>query len=419
MHLPKDYPHSLNQLYHPTSKYGQDNQNLVYVSDILNNTKFTPILLKEWFYLLKKNGYLIIDYYPNHLCDWQKLEELMWWLWKGKYDIKFHSPITQKEVKGNSNSNLLKFIKSLDNLDQSITCKNIDSSKPIIRFICQKTVSTLIPNDNINSWTFGIITNGKRPELIKDIIRSIRCQNIPNYQIIICGNYLYNKKDKDILHIPFNNRDDLGWITKKKNIIVKQSKYQNLCLLHDRITLGKNWYHGIKKWGNCFEIILGKTSFQNNEQNLDFVCIDGLNSINIKEMNFFKYLPTGNLQIEDWSQDLIAYSANFIVKKNILTKNPFNESLYWKKFEDLEISQENNKKGYLVRINPKAIFHIKEKTKAFTFTYFSFNDQKIGRLNNENLVLKTMLKLLYFFKISRDNKIIKIFCDRFSKYTKR
>src|SRR3989338_7984118 len=83
----------INQLYHPTGEWGQDMEEIVYASDNLNKTKFSPILLKEWFFLIKKEGCLIIDYQPNVLCDWKKMEESMWWLWKGKYENLYNGAI--------------------------------------------------------------------------------------------------------------------------------------------------------------------------------------------------------------------------------------------------------------------------------------------------------------------------------------
>lgn len=412
------YSHPINQLYHPTGKWQPDSQELVYSSKILNTTKFTPILLKEWFYLVKNKGYLVIDYKPNKLCDWQKLEELMWWLWKSKYEIIFHAPIPTKNLKNINNTNLKRFINSIKNTDQSVTKNQISSSNPYLRFICQKMVSTTISNDSINKWTFGIITNGERLDWLKEIVDSIRQQKIPNYQIIICGQYPHNKKDKDILYIPFNQRNDKAWITKKKNLIAKQARYNNLCLIHDRVILDKNWYRGIKKWGNCFETISGKTSIP-NKPNLDYACFEGLNNLNPKKMNYFYYFRSGNLQVEDWDQDVAGYSTSFIIKKNILINNPFNETLYRKKFEDIIMSQENNKKGYLIRMSPKINFHMKVQTIPFHYSYFTFNDQKLGKLNNESIIWKIVLKTLHFLKIPRDHFIINKLYFYLSKYLKK
>ena len=42
---------------------------IVYSKDVINLTNFYPILLKEWFFILKKEGYLVIDYLPNKILD--------------------------------------------------------------------------------------------------------------------------------------------------------------------------------------------------------------------------------------------------------------------------------------------------------------------------------------------------------------
>jgi len=418
MYFPKDYSHPLNQLYHPTGQWPQDSQNIVYVSKILNTTKFTPILLKEWFYLLKKKGYLIIDYYPNHLCDWQKLEEFMWWLWKGKYQIIFHNIISQKESKNNSKSQLNSFIKSLKNKDLFINNNQITNKQQCFRFICQKNVSTIIRNDSINKWSFGIITNGKRPDWLKDIIDSIRIQKIPHYEIIICGEYNNKSKSKDIIYIPFNQRNNKGWITKKKNLIIQKAKYQNICLLHDRIFLNKNWFQEVKKWGNCFDVLTGKTIAINGEKNLEHICFKGLSKLTMDQLNHFKYFPCGNLDYRDWDKDLFSYSANFMIKKYILINNPYNETLYHKDFEDLFISQENNQKGFIIRMCPQIIHFMKAQTVPFHLTYFEYNDQKLGKLKNLNLPIIIGFYLFRLFGFKRNNPTVRKITKFLSKFIK-
>ena len=89
------------------------------------------------------------------------------------------------------------------------------TDKKYFRIICKKIESTKINGDSINKWTFGIVSNGLRKDWINLTIQSIRNQKIPQYEIIICGNYT-GKKETDIKYIPFKERDDKGWITKKK-----------------------------------------------------------------------------------------------------------------------------------------------------------------------------------------------------------
>ena len=303
---------AINQLYHPTGKFKTDFYDEVYLEDDLNKTKFVPILLKEWFYLLKKDGYMVIDYKPNTICDKQKLEQAMNWLWKGKYEIIAHDYIDLR-----------------------------------LRFVCRKIVRTQIDKDDINKWTFGIITNGKVAQWIDQIIRSIREQKIPHYEIIVCGTYL-DRQEKDVKCIPFNLRDDKGWITKKKNLIVKNAKFENICMLHDRIVLAKNWYKGMKKWGNCFEN-LGCRQLFNNQRVNDWVASHYF----IKNKEGEKFSFESSVDYRDWYPDIWFLGQLNIFKKSIITKNNlwWDETLYYGEREDYQFSKNLNDNGFIHRFN--------------------------------------------------------------------
>ena len=209
----------INQNYHPSGYFGEESKRIVYSKDVINLTNFYPILLKEWFFILKKEGYLVIDYLPNKILDTNSIEKALWWLWGQRYDLVYHG-------KCDSSSSILKKTR----IQKSIPKR---TDKKYFRIICKKIESTKINGDSINKWTFGIVSNGLRKDWINLTIQSIRNQKIPQYEIIICGNYT-GKKETDIKYIPFKERDDKGWITKKKNIINKLASFQNICLMHDR-----------------------------------------------------------------------------------------------------------------------------------------------------------------------------------------
>ena len=307
----------INQLFHPTEELGQDSQEIVYSKDTVNATKFYPILLKEWFYLVKQGGFLVIDYKPNKILDFKKLEERMWWLWKGKYNILSHG---EEQGKG-----------SLPKLESGYT-----------RFICQKLVSTKKDGDDINKWTFGIITKGERDDWLEEIIKSIRDQNIPNYEIIICGTYK-DRKEKNFKYIPFFERDDRAWITKKKNLISKEAKYENICIIHDRIVFNKNWFKGMKKYGNCFDVLCNQQTLKNK-------------GIRTGDWLTYGYEKLGSpygisqLKYNDWDYYVYMGGQLSILKKSVWEVCPWNETLYWGE-EDVELSFRFRDLGYLIRFN--------------------------------------------------------------------
>lgn len=355
----------INQLYHPTSKLKNDFYKVVYIKNNLNKTKFMPILLKEWFYLVKKNGQLIIDYQPNKTCDKEKLEQLMNWLWRDSYEIISHT--------------------------------NIDSD--YLRFICRKKINTKIKGNTINKWTFGIITNGKRADWVRLIIDSIMEQKIPEYEIIICGTF-EDRTEKDIKYISFNQRDDRGWITKKKNLIVKNAKYENICMLHDRMVLNKDWYKGMKRWGNCFESIGCRQLFEGKRVHDWLVSHYFVVNKDNKKFAFESYVD-----YRDWYKDIWFMGQLNIFKKSIIVKNNlwWDEKLYVGDREDYEFSKALTDAGFIHRFNDLASVEtlINKYIDPTEVKYNPFSLTPQMKINSLNAFLKLssylFLRVLNFF----------------------
>jgi hypothetical protein len=346
----------INQLYHPTGNFEQDSQDIIYSKDNINKSKFAHIAIKEWFYLVKENGYIIIDYQPNKIVDFKKLEKLFWWLWKQKYEIIYHGTLSPDDLKNITGNKLNKYIQNLQKYYQTDldprtllpkprpTQTHPDTQNGYLRFIAKKTKSTLIPGDNINKWTFGIITNGQRMDWMEEILESIHAQKIPEYEIIVCGTYHDQKKD-NFTYIPFNQRDDLGWITRKKNLIIQKAKYENLCIIHDRAIFPKNWFTEMKKYGNCFEIMCNRQFYQGMRA-YDWTTLGGPDGTQYKMLL---------LDYRDWDWWSVIGGMQIISKKSILQKVPLDETRHWNGFEDSELTFNLRDAGYIARINQAEI----------------------------------------------------------------
>lgn len=335
----------INQLYHPTGTFNQDSQNIVYYFNNINTTKFAPILLKEWFYLLKVNGYLVIDYLPNEFCDFKLLEKNMWWLWKGMFEIIFHGSIAKSDIKQLNIDKFKKFI----NEKSGLLSEN-PPSKGYLRFICKKTQTTKIIGDNINKWTFGIITKGLRPEWMDKLISSIHAQKIPTNEIIVCGTY-FDRKEPNFKYMPFNQRDEKGWLSKKKNLIIKMAKFENICIIHDRLVLDRDWFKGMKKWGNCFEHLTCPQTFESYRVN-DWV----VRHFTVYDSSTLVLSYGSHADYRDWYTDIAIQGQLSIFKKSIVVRNNlwFDETIL--KFdsligEDFSFSENLLKAGFMPRIN--------------------------------------------------------------------
>lgn len=310
--LKKSDGKKINNLYHPTTQFRLESFDVINLQHCLNrgNSKFLPILLKEFFSLLKENGELNILYSPKTVdLSSGYLEQTLWWLFKRQYKIIGH------DLKRNS-----------------------------YKLIVQKTVSSVKPEQGIDYWTFGMVTNGVRRDFIEKAIQSIRDLKIPHYEIIVCGFY-NGKKAKDIRYIKFIERDDRGWITRKKNIIAENARYVNLCIFHDRIVFNKDWYRGMKKYGNNFEVLTCVQKLADGTRTGDWVSINE----SFKTANVVYKID--ELDYRDWNKFVYIGGMLTIIKKYIWEKVPWNETLYWGQGEDIEYSHHLTEYGFLPRFN--------------------------------------------------------------------
>lgn len=413
----KHWYREISQLYHPTGEIEQDSQNLVYSCGVLNVTKFVPILLKEWFFLAEKEGYLVIDYCPNKICDWQKLEEEMWQLWKNKYEIIYHGPVEKKETDDLDEKKLLNFIREKekyqsDYLDSESLLPKVVPTETFskeqggyVRFICKKSTETKIEGDKIEKWTFGIVTNGNRKDWLEDIFASIRKQNIPQYEILVCGTY-YDRKEPDIRYIPFNQRDDKGWITRKKNTISKKAKYENICIIHDRMYFGEGWFGGMKKWGNCFEVLaVPQLYFEDKKRFGDWVCVK---DFDFKTANNYIPINSGYMDYRDWDKDIPSYAGVTIVKRKILQENPYNETRYWgvDQYEDILLHQSIRSKGNVLRMNPDSITYSKSRSVIDYGWHYEFNKKRIGKLRGVSIWIRTAFWIFHLVGFDKTSSTI-------------
>lgn len=238
-------------------------------------------------------------------------------------------------------------------------------------------------NGDICKWSFGVITNGKRKEFIEQFINSVYKQSIPHYEIFVCGEVsgLKEFESDKVKLIQFNQFDDKGWITKKKNIIVERCNYENICIIHDRYILSDDWFKNIKEYGNDFDI-LSASQYYNERRLADWV--ENKNTIaNPHDINHI-------VNYKFWSPDIYLPGGVNIFKKYIIYNNPYNEELFWADKEDIELSRRHFLSGYVIRIcdtarfealfshwkSPSLIGHALRKVKSVIYEYQYENNKK-------------------------------------------
>ena len=201
------------------------------------------------------------------------------------------------------------------------------------------------------NFTFGIVTNGKDYAYLNNCIESIHNQKIKNYEIIIVGDLDKNKilNESKINFIDFDENIKPGWITRKKNIITKESTYENIVYMHDYLILHKKWYKGFTKFGNDYQIVMNKilnpdksryrdwTLWPHNDCFVDDIINDNACLIPYSVSNLSEYMYISG--------------AYWVAKRQIMEKFPLNElsydKLHHKKVPNIYLAIPQGKKYYV------------------------------------------------------------------------
>lgn len=320
-----------NNFYTLKNKYKYESIDLIMSQNLIFQTKYHRILLKEWMNFCKVGGMIIIRFSE-----------------KNRKNVVF----------------LLSEIFALFGNDIEV---DWTKDKKKIEIVITKKKPMLDSSDSIDKWTFGIVTRGTKDHWVDNSIRSIEALGIPKYEIIVCGKYDGKYKNK-VKCIYFTEKDNLGWITKKKNLIMEAATYDNAVIVHDRIFFDKTWFDGMKRYGNYFDVLsCPRPEIGTNMQGGDWVAIRPDNGW------------VGYLDYSDWDENVHIDGGLYIIKKSVWKKVPWNEYLHWNLGEDTELSRRYHKFGVVPRFNPYARCYATEWRHGH-LPSFEIDSQKLGRL---------------------------------------
>lgn len=325
--------------FYPEEGFSPESYDFVYNSGQINQNKFYKVLFKEWWSMVKVGGYLIVEFEPNKTLNAAGFKSIAENLMGDTGEILYHEDDKPREI-----------------------------------FVCKKNKNILVPGDSINKWTFGIITVGTRNDWLEKIIKSIRDLNIPEYEIIVCGKY-YDRGEPDVSYIHFEEQDDKGWITKKKNLICAAAKYENIVVTNDRILYNPDWFTGMKKYGNFFESLGCVQKLDNGQRVGDWMTFgEECRKANHK----FPRRP-GMLEYRDWDEWSYIVGSLNIIKKSVWQKEKWDEDLFWvDAIEDGVICHQATKQGMLTRFNPYASC-LSLSWRHGVLPIFKFNQYALGR----------------------------------------
>lgn len=197
-------------------------------------------------------------------------------------------------------------------------------------------------------WTFGIVTGFEDTNRLEEIFKSIRCLSIPQYEILLIGgggSGLFGDHG-DVRTIDFDETIKPRWITRKKNILAAEAKYENIVLMHDYHVFEKDWYKNFQIFGTDWDICSCP----------QYLITGARNPMDWSLWDKPGHGRAWSLDYNDWTQTQYMYISGgfFIVKKHVLLEEPLNEELVWNEEEDVEWSMRVRNK-YVMKCNGKSI----------------------------------------------------------------
>jgi hypothetical protein len=209
------------------------------------------------------------------------------------------------------------------------------------------------------NFTFGIVTDGSNDEYIKVVIESIEKNNIPFYEIIIVGNTKCNiNLYKNLTIFEIDESIKLGWITKKKNIIVENAKYENIVLMHDYIKLNEDWYSGFLRFGDNFEWCVNVIKNKNGERFRDYslfpyktiFCNYSFGDVD-DYFNNNCLLPYDFINNNKTNKYMYISGSYYVIKKDVALKHKLDETLCLCQGEDVELSKRLHDNNIIIKCN--------------------------------------------------------------------
>ena len=152
--------------------------------------------------------------------------------------------------------------------------------KAIIKWYDRNSNLAIFQNhgqSNVSSgWSVVVVTDGKSPESLEKLIKSVDSElhDVPSEIIVVGRNSLplNFKPIMEVRHIPYKELGlSPGWITFKKNIGAKVSKYDKLVMCHDYVYFMPGWKAGFDKFGYDFDVCMNKITDFEGERHLDWV----------------------------------------------------------------------------------------------------------------------------------------------------
>lgn len=240
-------------------------------------------------------------------------------------------------------------------------------SKWSMRYRCIKQ-DVAWHREPISGLTIGVLTLGDRMEELGRLIETARehC-NLP-YEIVLIAPKSIDPYagDQDMRQIQFSERDDLGWITKKKNLICADAAYSDIVVCHDRFEFTKSFFDAFSSWGASYGIAAVRLQLPDGKRALDWGVVQGENHT---------WCQGGLLSYRDYSRFSYVPGGVTLIRKSFWEQFPWCEDLYWNEHEDVELCRRIQRTGARISFFPGMMIALRDRW-VDENPLINFNDQQ-------------------------------------------
>jgi hypothetical protein len=244
------------------------------------------------------------------------------------------------------------------------------------KLVLRKNALLLAEQDaGLSRWSFCIPTGPGDVTGLNVVVKRILELDIPEKEILLCGrpdkSFQYWDKVRIVgEYIPAPPI----WITRKKNVLAQEARFENLCILHDRVFLPLNFMQAIRNFGDYFPFSAFQSLWFDDLLNVcpvrysDFGCAvddhiadavlaDKGNKTSLFTASLFPEIEKQNFKFGNSLRNQrgsYLTGSLYIVKRQVWQHVPQDEELYWAEFEDIEQAKRCETYGIPHRIIPGA-----------------------------------------------------------------
>lgn len=194
-----------------------------------------------------------------------------------------------------------------------------------------------------NGWTFGMLTTGTRLPNVERFIDSIEAHCPEPYEILLVSPVDLGEigRRRNVRVLRFIERDDLGWITRKKNLIASKAKYSDILICHDRFWLDAEFVQNFEDWGYAYGLGAVRVRLTDGSRGLDWAVVSSQNHV---------WSAGGLLDYRAYSQYAYNPGGATVVRKTFWRDFPWNENLFWNEHEDVELCRRVQRAGGVISL---------------------------------------------------------------------